>query len=1296
MKLFLRCFLFLFLIPVMTSAQTAGNYVFFKGDTLKGFDIQATYNEALAQHLDAADIRGYMKMKERNFVRQKYNIPVPAPKSFKSAVPVNPGVLATCNNVNFETGAFAPWTGSIGNNNNSTSPLTIGSAGISSGGPNAAETSCSYQTLVNTGTDPYSGLPMVDPGGGTWACRLGGEYVNTDIGTCTSPDPFGFESAGEILQQTFPVTAANAMFTYNYMAVLEQANGGSPHSVTQCPYFRVQVLDQNGDTIPCFQYYVESTGNAAPAGMLTSSQLSNTNAAPVYYSPWTTNSLDLRTYIGTNVTVVFTAAGCTLGGHFGYAYIDCTCGPTQILASSPPVCLGGSVSLTAPAAITGSTYTWNTMPSGTAGIVGSTTGQTVTINANGTYQVTVIQRPGCQYIIDTTITFYPNPTLTLASTNPTCNPGHNGTATATVTGGNAPLTYSWSPAPGAGQGTANATGMNAGTYSLTVTTTNGCTTSGSVTLASPGGAPTVSLTSTPATCSPGNDGTATATVTGGTGPFTYTWTPAPAGGQGTTSATGLNGGTYTFVVNGPVGTCSDTNTVVVTQPNGPTATGTGTNVICFGQSNGTATINATGGTAPLTYAWTAPATGTANTTTGLAAGTYTCVTSDSKGCSVTTTVVITQPTVLAVTATGVAATCNGKCNGQLICIPTGGTTTYTYSWSSGSTLPSVSNICAGTYTATITDAHGCIATDTALVQQPTPLVMSVFPGKTHCSKSDGMDSATVSGGTPGYTYSWSPGAGSASSSYHNIPAGTYTVYIKDNNGCPDSIASTVTNLPGVNIVVVAHTNVSCAGGNNGTARDSASGGFKPYTFNWTPAPAVGQGTLSISSLTAGIYTCTVTDSAGCTNSVPVTITQPTPVTVASGPAKICLGSCTTLSATGSGGTPAYTYTWAQGATILASLTVCPLVTTTYTVVCTDANGCLSPPLTETVHVDPPLEILAAGAKSVCPGTAVQLNSTASGGDSVYSYVWMPTTGLSNPNISNPIATPAVTTTYTVIVSDNCGTPTDSDYVTVTVYPLPVVSFTSKDTVVCAPVCATFVGSSNPPCTSGTWTFGDSGTGVGCDTVRHCYYTAGTYNVTYNVTDIHGCKGSATVPNFIDALPLPVASFTDAPNPANILDPTVLFTDLSTNAVGWSWTFGDPSDSVSNKENPYHTYADTGCYTVKLVVVAPDGCKDSTTRPVCIQPIFTFYAPNTFTPNGDGKNDVWMPFGIGIDPNDYDLMMFDRWGNLMFETHTWGQGWDGRANGGPKCAQIDTYVWKVALKDVMGNKHAYTGRCNLIK
>ncbi len=198
-------------------------------------------------------------------------------------------------------------------------------------------------------------------------------------------------------------------------------------------------------------------------------------------------------------------------------------------------------------------------------------------------------------------------------------------------------------------------------------------------------------------------------------------------------------------------------------------------------------------------------------------------------------------------------------------------------------------------------------------------------------------------------------------------------------------------------------------------------------------------------------------------------------------------------------------------------------------------------------------------------------------------------------------------------------------------------------------------------------------------------------------DINGCPGTHTITNFINALPVPVAAFSASPQPTTILDPQIFFTDQSTGAItSWSWSFGDLTGATSTLQNPNFTYPDTGCYPVTLIVVGTDGCPATIEHPVCIQPYFTFYAPNTFTPNGDGKNDTWSPNGIGIDPANYHLMMFDRWGNLMWETHTWLEGWDGKANGGANIAQIDTYVWKVDLKDVFHEKHQYIGHCNIIK
>jgi len=1599
--------LLFFLSTNFIFSQVPGIYQFFGGDTLNGFDLRAAVTAAHQKNVAECDMKGHLKREEINFVRQKYHIPVPT-QSAERLFPGNNILAAPCNNVGFEAASFANWTGLTGENDNSTAPLAFTTPGFINSGNNSAITSCSYMTLVNTGVDPFGGFPMLFPGGGSWSCRLGGQNANyTNL--CNIPPGPG--SPGESISQIFTVTAANAMLSYSYAVVMEQ----SPHTNTECPYFSASVTDSAGNPLTCLQYYVESTSSGVPVGLLGSTKFIHGDS--VYYSNWTTNSMNLKAYIGHKLIITFTAAGCYAGGHVGYAYVDAVCSPIMMLTHTPEVCLGGTITITAPNNTPTGSYAWQTMPGGTAGISGSTTGQSCNFTAPGTYQVTVTQAPGCFYTLDTTIAFYPLPSLTMAHTNATCVPGNNGTITATETGGNAPYTYSWSPGAPTGQGTTAVTGLGAGLYTCLVTTTNGCTFSATATITQPVGTPVATFTNTPASCSPGSDGTANATASGGTGPYTYTWTPAPGTGQGTSAVTGLNAGIYTLTMADANG-CPGSSTVTITQPGGPTTTSANTPVSCNAGSDGTATVTGAGGTAPLTYswtanpsvtstitgvpagtytctvqdskgcsivttvivtqptpvtatnapvnevcfggttgsltvtpgggtgpytfAWTAPATGTLATASNLPIGTYTCTVTDSKGCPITTTgtitqpvamafttsntgavcgqsngsatvtptggtapytylwnpapgggqgtatatgipagnytctitdnagciiapvvavpntggpvltmgapvnvtcfglcngsltatsvggvapityawspapgagqgtltasalcpgtyilsatdangcvssatgtitqppaitvsatstndlcfgsadgtatgtagggspaltytwapapgagqgtlnataltantyvltvtdangctntatTVVTQPALLTVLASGINATCNGLCNGQVICIPSGGTPSYTYAWNTGCAAASCSAICAGNYNVNITDAHGCTTSATATVTEPPPTVLTMFPKAAHCGLPDGKDSVFAAGGNGGFTYLWNPSGPPpvTTPGLHNIVPGSYTVIVKDAQGCLDSSTNIVPNLPGVTVAVVSTKNVTCFGGVDGNATVAGAGGTVPYTFAWSPAPATASGnSVTANNLSAGTYVCSITDSAGCQNNVTLTITQPPLLTLAAAPGgTICIGQCFTLSATGAGGSPAYTYSWTQNGTPITT-NVCPLVTTTYTASCTDSHGCVSPPVNVTVIVNPPLEVVTALGKSICPGTTDTLNAIGTGGNGNYSYTWMPLTGIvSGSNTANPVVSPAVTTTYTVIVSDNCGTPTDSATATVTLYIPPIVNFTTADTQKCAPMCAYFIGVSTPPCASAIWTFGDGTSGTGCGSATHCYNIAGTYNISYSVIDIDGCPGSLNIPNYINVWPKPTASFIDAPQPTTIVNPDIYFTDTSPSShadsiVGWQWVFGDFAGATSILQNPKYTYPDTGCFTAQLIVTNQFGCKDTTTRPICIAPEFTFYAPNTFTPNGDGKNDVWMPYGIGIDPKNYHLMIFDRWGNLLFETHTWDEGWDGRANGGANIAQIDTYVWKVVLMDVFHEKHQYLGHCNIIK
>jgi gliding motility-associated-like protein len=176
----------------------------------------------------------------------------------------------------------------------------------------------------------------------------------------------------------------------------------------------------------------------------------------------------------------------------------------------------------------------------------------------------------------------------------------------------------------------------------------------------------------------------------------------------------------------------------------------------------------------------------------------------------------------------------------------------------------------------------------------------------------------------------------------------------------------------------------------------------------------------------------------------------------------------------------------------------------------------------------------------------------------------------------------------------------------------------------------------------------------------------------------------------------VAGFGAGPLPTTVLNPTITFTDSSQNASSWLWSFGDLNNSSSTDQNPSFNYPDADCYMVVLEVTSADGCQDTATMPVCIDPDVTIYVPNTFTPDGNGLNDEFIPVTIGIDPDQYELWIFDRWGNMIFYSDELNEGWDGRVQGHEEICQQDTYVWKIKAKDVLGNSHNLIGHVNLIK
>ncbi len=792
--------------------------------------------------------------------------------------------------------------------------------------------------------------------------------------------------------------------------------------------------------------------------------------------------------------------------------------------------------------------------------------------------------------------------------------------------------------------------------------------------------PSSVVTGTNSTCFNSCNGTATANPTSGTPPFTYLWTP---GNFTTQTINGLCAGTYTCVVTDATAQTSS-GSYTVTQPSQVVATAASTNILCNNVCSGTATATASGGTGTLTYLW-SPGNQTTASVSGLCAGSYTVTVTDANGCSVTQTITITQPPALTAAATGNNVTCNNANNGSATVVATGGTGPYTYLWSpSGGNGPTASNLAPGNYVVTITDANNCITTANVTITQPTAITLnSAGFSETCAGLCNGQAVVIPSGGTSPFTYNWQPGNFNTASA-NNLCTGIYTIIVTDANGCTMTDTAIVQGPTAIALVTTSQP--SNCGQGNGNASVTATGGSPGYTYLWAPT---GGNAATATGLIGGVYTVTVTDNNGCSSTSTVTVIA-TPGVAASIPAStdaLCFNACDgTANALPTGGTAPYTYLWSNAAN---TQNVTGLCSGTYTVTITDANGCTS---SSTVTINQPaaLSVTASSAVSICTGGNTNLTTLSNGGTLPYSFLW--SNAATTPTT---IVTPTATTTYIVTITDANGC-TSSSSTIVTVNALPIVVFSAGPDSGCVPLCVTFT-NTTPNAASCSWNFGNNSTSTNCND-QSCYNIAGQYSVSLTVTDNNGCIGTLNMPNLINAFAVPTAGFTVSTNSTSILDPYITVTNTCQGCDSSYYTISDGNNvtTTGNGSTFIHQFNDTGTYTITQMVITLQGCTAVYSTTIVIEPEFTLFVPNAFTPNGDGINEIFMPVGMYIDPNNYDLYIFDRWGNLIFHTATWGQGWDGKANGGKKIAQEDVYVWKIITKDFSGKKRQYVGHVSLIK
>jgi gliding motility-associated-like protein len=225
----------------------------------------------------------------------------------------------------------------------------------------------------------------------------------------------------------------------------------------------------------------------------------------------------------------------------------------------------------------------------------------------------------------------------------------------------------------------------------------------------------------------------------------------------------------------------------------------------------------------------------------------------------------------------------------------------------------------------------------------------------------------------------------------------------------------------------------------------------------------------------------------------------------------------------------------------------------------------------------------------------------------------------------------------------------------------------------------------------TWSFSDGSSDTGTQ-IQKCFPVAGTYDVSLEVVSNNGCQSSLMISNAVTAGSVPEVNFSYSPaNPTDI-EPLVTFENTSLYSDMWTWNFGDNS-ALSNEQHPQHNYADTGIYCVTLYAENIQGCSDSTIKCLRVEPELTVYIPNSFTPDGNGRNEIFKVYMSGAEIENFEMSIFNRWGNQLYFSNDPLAGWDGNSAEGN---QIDTYVYRVVIKDTKGYERVYIGNVNLIR
>lgn len=959
--------------------------------------------------------------------------------------------------------------------------------------------------------------------------------------------------------------------------------------------------------------------NAIPGATVTQSG----GARPTVHFCWTPTLADVNR-IPKNFTLLVRDDACPQNGTQSFAYSIFVGSAEVAVTATDPVCGGTS---SGSAAIAGSpasgySYSWSTNP--------VQTGMNANGLAAGNYTVTATSPEGCTATESFVINDAASPMEATAHAigTITCQSGNIGVAEVTISGGFSPYTFLWNN----GATTSQISQLSAGTYTVTVTDVNGCTSVSSATVTQQSGAVSAAVANvTNVRCTGASDGSAEVIPQGGTAPYNYQWSH----GATTAVAGNIIAGLYTVTVTDAFG-CTAVQSVQISEPvqSLHSVVSQLNHVHCNDGNNGSVLIQVTGGTAPYSYQWSNGFTG--SVLNGLSAGTYSVSVVDTNGCVDSLSVQITEPELpVTVSLNHIQhIVCGQTSGGSLSVIASGGTGTLNYMWSNGNTSASLNGLNAGSYTVTVTDFNGCTARSTYDItgSAGTVSVNSVNLQHVLCyNMSNGSIDITVTGNGP-LSYLWN--TGSSNEDLQNLQAGLYTVTITDVNGCSESASYSITQPSAPLIPVLNITDSILCFGETASVEVSVNGGTSPYQFQWSH----GAATPTVQNLNSGIHTVTITDYNGCNAIINTTITAPeNPVVgthVILSQIKCHGNADASVVMNVAGGTTPYTYQWSNGET---SSQISNLSAGVYSVTVTDSNGCT---YAEMLQLAEPQELTltsvieAIDCLDNSPGT---ISVNVAGGSAPYAYQW------SNGSIAQTLIS-AAPGTFSVVVTDINGCEKQGSYNITSEQDLHL-EMDSLFTICVGETVTLQVDSL--PSTTYQWYY--QGNMLNGATTNSFTTPAAGY---YHVVAQNLCGEIKSDTALVDVKSIGNVAVSNM----QIICPPETAGLFASGGHTYSWT---PATFITftNIPDPVVSPPVTTIYSVEIT--NEFGCKTTLSTNVAVA-CNSLLIPNGFSPNDDGVNDGYIINGIEEYPGN-KLWVYNRYGKLVFKATDYTNSWDGVSN-----------------------------------